>query len=106
MIANTPKPPYFAVIFTSTLKSSAHNYEAMAKKMVNLAQKQKGFLGLESVREELGITVSYWKDEESIKSWKQQTDHLMAQKLGKEQWYKTHKVRICYVTRDYPDLSK
>ena len=72
MIAKTPKPPYYAVIFTSLLKNSAENYETMANHMVELAQKQAGFLGIESVRDGLGITVSYWKDEESIRKWKQQ----------------------------------
>lgn len=96
-----PKLPYYAVIFTSVLKIPANHYETMASKMIDLAQKQEGFLGLESAREEIGITVSYWKDEESIKNWKQQTDHMMAQKWGKEKWYESYRVRISKVERDY-----
>lgn len=101
MIASTPKPPYYAVIFTSLLKIPAENYEIMASKMIELAQQQAGFLGIESAREKLGITVSYWKDEESIRKWKLQTDHMMAQKLGKEKWYKSYRVRVSKVERDY-----
>lgn len=106
MIAETPKPPYYAVIFTSMMNASTDGYEIMANKMLELAEKQKGFLGVESAREELGITVSYWKDEESIRNWKQQTDHIMAQKIGKEKWYDLYRVRVSKVERDYSNLKK
>ena len=62
---------------------------------------QDGFLGVESAREDLGITVSYWKDEKSIINWKANLEHQSAQKTGKELWYKQYKVRIAKVERDY-----
>jgi len=101
MIANTPKPPYFAVIFTSIKINRDNGYEAMAERMVKLAEQQAGFLGIESAREEVGITVSYWADLESIKHWKANTEHLQAQKTGRNLWYDTFKVRISRVERDY-----
>ena len=101
MIARTPKPPYYAVIFTSVLNTEADGYEMMANKMQELAQRQDGFLGIEAARENIGITVSYWKDEVSIRNWRQQTDHIMAQKLGKEKWYESFQVRVSIVERDY-----
>lgn len=101
MISKTPKPPYYAVIFTSTKIEEDLGYEEMAEKMWNLAQKQPGFLGAESARNEIGITVSYWKDLESIKNWKQNSKHLIAQETGRKTWYKNYKVRICLVERDY-----
>lgn len=58
MIANTPKPPYYAVIFTSVLGEFKEGYSEMAELMVKLAQEQEGFLGIESAREDIGITVS------------------------------------------------
>jgi len=73
----------------------------MATKMVELAAQQSGFLGIESAREELGITVSYWSDLESIRNWKTNAEHLQAQRLGREQWYASFKVRISKVERDY-----
>jgi heme-degrading monooxygenase HmoA len=73
----------------------------MSKKMVALAQQQDGFLGLESAREEVGITVSYWRDLESIKKWKGNSAHLFAQQQGKEKWYEGYRVRICKVEREY-----
>ena len=101
MIANTPKPPYYAVIFTSIRTEIESGYIEMADLMVNLASTQDGFLGVESARNELGITVSYWEDLESIKKWKQHSEHLIAQKKGQTDWYKSYKTRICKVERDY-----
>jgi heme-degrading monooxygenase HmoA len=100
-IAKTPKPPYYAVIFTSHRTKGDNGYGEMANKMVKLASKQPGFLGVESARESVGITVSYWKDLESIKTWKENADHIMAQQRGKEVWYKEFKTRISKVERDY-----
>jgi heme-degrading monooxygenase HmoA len=108
-IAKTPKPPYYAVIFTSTLTSTGIDvdlgYGETANRMVELAAQQPGFLGIESARAaselSLGITVSYWSDLESIKQWKANAEHLEAQRHGHELWYQSFKVRISKVERDY-----
>ncbi|MBD3638939.1 MAG: antibiotic biosynthesis monooxygenase [Crocinitomicaceae bacterium] len=101
MIANTPKPPYYAVIFSSIRTEGDNGYEGMTELMVELASQQDGFLGLESARNDLGITVSYWKDLESIKKWKQHHEHVIAQKKGRTEWYRHYKTRIAKVERDY-----
>ncbi len=102
MIAKTPKTPYYAVIFTSQRSSKEEGYGNMAEKMAEMAAKQDGFLGFESAsNENIGITVSYWSSLESIKAWKDQTDHAAAQRKGKKDWYQAFKVRISQVVRDY-----
>jgi len=101
IIAVTPKPPYYAVIFTSHRTDGDNGYGEMATKMVDLAAQQPGYLGIESAREDLGITVSYWSDLESIKSWKANIEHQQAQRSGHEKWYSSFKVRISKVERDY-----
>ncbi|HUE93732.1 antibiotic biosynthesis monooxygenase [Pseudomonas sp.] len=101
IIAATPKPPYYAVIFTSHRTDGDNGYGDMATKMVELAAQQPGYLGVESAREDLGITVSYWSDLESIKNWKANIEHKQAQKSGHEKWYSSFKVRISKVERDY-----
>lgn len=93
--------PYYAVIFTSVKTENHEGYDEMASKMVTLAQQQEGFLGVESARNEIGITVSYWKDLTSIKNWKQNLDHLEAQEKGINAWYKNYTVRIALVEREY-----
>lgn len=101
IIAATPKPPYYAVIFTSCRTDGDNGYGDMATKMVELAAQQSGYLGIESAREDLGITVSYWSDLESIKNWEANIEHKQAQKSGHEKWYSSFKVRISKVERDY-----
>ncbi len=101
MFANTPEPPYYAVIFSSLMSNDTDGYENMAELMVALASEQGGFLGIESAREELGITVSYWQDLASIKQWKAHAKHRIAQKYGREKWYSDFKVRIAKVEKDY-----
>ncbi len=73
----------------------------MAEQMETLAKQQEGFIGIESAREEVGITVSYWKDLNSIKAWKENVDHLNAQELGKAKWYKSYTVRFAKVEWEY-----
>lgn len=106
MIAQTPAPPYYAVIFTSVRTDDTDGYGDTAKRMVELAHGQPGFLGVESARNapadgNLGITVSYWESLEAIRAWKHHAEHLIAQQYGRERWYATYKTRICRVDRDY-----
>ncbi|HLF34345.1 MAG TPA: antibiotic biosynthesis monooxygenase [Cyclobacteriaceae bacterium] len=100
-ISLTPDPPYYAVIFTSKRNEVDYGYQEMAGKMEELVRKQPGYLGHESARQTLGITVSYWDSLEAIKNWKKNSDHLLAQQKGRETWYQSYKIRICKVERDY-----
>lgn len=101
--AKTPEPPYYAVIFTAQRTEGDHGYGAMAQAMVELALKQPGCLGAESARSPsgLGITVAYFTDEAAIRAWKENTQHLAAQKLGRERWYSHYELRVAKVERAY-----
>ena len=101
LIADTPKPPYYAVIFSSHRNDDIEGYAETAARMIELAAQQPGFLGVESAREDLGITVSYWSDLESIKQWKAHAEHRLAQQMGMDKWYSSYKTRIALVERDY-----
>jgi heme-degrading monooxygenase HmoA len=101
MIAKTPTPPYYAVIFTSLRTNIAEGYDATAQQMIDLAQQQEGFLGLESARNEIGITVSYWESLAAIKKWREHSEHSLARDMGRAKWYQSFKTRICLVERDY-----
>lgn len=92
---------YYAVIFTSKRTNIDENYSEVAQKMETLAQQQPGFLGIESARNEIGITVSYWESLEAISQWKQNLDHLDAQFLGRQKWYENYTVRIAKVEKEY-----
>ena len=97
----TTKSPYYAVIFTSKKTDNIMDYDEMSKEMESLAKQQKGFLGMDSVCNEIGITISYWDSIEAIKNWKENLQHQIAQKIGKETWYSEYHVRICKVEREY-----
>lgn len=102
-IARTPEPPYYAVIFTSTRTRDERGYGTMAERMVEMASKQPGFLGVESVRDAdgFGITVSYWQSEEAIRAWKAVTEHKAAQETGRRTWYVDYEIRVAKVERQY-----
>lgn len=100
-IADTPEPPYVAVIFTSLRTPGDNGYEVMSERMRKLAADRPGFLGIESAREGVGITVSYWRSEAEAAGWKQVMAHTVAQQRGRDVWYSDYRVRIASVTRDY-----
>ena len=104
MMSKVTGQPYYAVIFTSQKNQSyAEEYEIAANRMVELAEKQPGFVGIESTRspDGIGITVSYWQSENDIRTWKTHLEHMTAQKNGREAWYKWYRVRVCKVEREY-----
>jgi heme-degrading monooxygenase HmoA len=104
MLAETPAPPYVAVIFTSQRTGEdAAGYDQMAEAMDRLAAAQPGYLGIESARgaDGFGITVSYWRSVEDARAWKSVSEHTVAQKLGRERWYRMFRVRIAEVAREY-----
>ena len=98
---DTHSESYYAVIFTSIRTETEDGYSEMAQRMEALARVQDGFLGFESARDMLGITVSYWKSLEAIKQWKANAEHLEAQSMGQSSWYRWYRTRICKVERDY-----
>ena len=100
-LADTPEPPYVAVIFTSVRTPGDNGYAAMAARMEELAAEQPGYLGIETARDDLGITVSYWATDDDARAWKQVAEHAGAQRMGRERWYATYRVRVATVERDY-----
>jgi heme-degrading monooxygenase HmoA len=96
-------PGALAVIFTSQRTASNDGYAQTAEAMARLAAQQDGFLGAESARgaDGLGLTVSYWRDEEALRAWRAHADHLAAQAAGKARWYRAYRVRVCRVEREY-----
>ena len=76
-------------------------YRLVNEQILEKAMAFPGFLGVESAGAECAITVSYWKDGASIKEWRSDLDHVLAQKTGRQKWYERYKVRICHVVREY-----
>ena len=103
LFSKTPLPPYYIVAFSSQRTEGDNGYGEMSIAMEELALQQPGCFGAESVRgaDGFGITNSFWKDEASMKAWKENVDHQLAQKLGREVFYSHYVIRIAKVERDY-----
>ena len=101
MLAKTPEPPYWAVIFSTLRTSDSVGYGAMAESMEALARQQDGFLGLDSARDGVGVTISYWRDLAAIEAWRSNIEHRIARQLGRERWYEAYELRVAKVERAY-----
>jgi len=102
--ATTPEPPYYAVVFSSQRHGDDDAaYQRTAARMVELAARQPGFLGIETVRGDdgFGITVSYWASEDAIAAWKAHAEHMAAQDAGRRHWYAHYELRVAKVERAY-----
>lgn len=102
MIADTPRPPYYAVIFSSRRRDDTSGYAEAARRMLELAQHQPGFLGVESARSDgLGLTVSYWESEAAIRAWHDHAEHAAVRERGRTDWYHAFATRVARVERAY-----
>jgi heme-degrading monooxygenase HmoA len=102
-----PSPPNYAVIFVAKKRSSNEayltSYNELAKTLREKAERHAGFVYFESVEDVSGweITISYWKDEESIRQWKSDLTHLLAQEQGRVNFYSEYHVRVAKLQRSY-----
>ncbi|WP_265534165.1 antibiotic biosynthesis monooxygenase family protein [Pseudomonas saponiphila] len=103
MIGQTPAPPYYAVIFSSQRSAADPDYDQAAERMLELARRQPGFLGVESARgaDGFGITVSYWSSEAAILAWKHHAEHSAIRERGRKDWYQFFHTRVGKVERAY-----
>ena len=100
--ANTPQPPYYAAIFSSTHTGNHEGYAEYTETILELAKRQPGFLGIEAAGDnDLSIAVSYWDSDESIRAFEQLAEHLVIQERGHDTYYMSYKVRVARVERDY-----
>jgi heme-degrading monooxygenase HmoA len=76
------------VVFTAVGTAGGNGYGETDERLLKLAADQPGFLGVDSARgaDGLGITVSYWRDEDSIAAWREHAEHAVARAHGREHW--------------------
>ena len=99
-LTRTPDPPYWAVIFTSVRnRQPGDQFDETDQRMMTLAAQQPGYLGVDTAYSDVGITVSYWTDEESIAAWRRNADHAFAQYEGRTRWLDAYELRIARVER-------
>ncbi len=92
-----PKDNFYAVIFSSTKSENLEGYREMDEMTMDLASKQEGYLGYESLsHENKTIFISYWENRKAIENWRQHAIHLMAKEKA-QQWYQRYLSQICLV---------
>ncbi len=92
----------YAVIFKAEINKVDDSYTVMAKRMREIAVKDYDCINFSSITEgNIEVAISYWHSKEQIKQWKQNKEHLIAQQLGKDKWYKNYTVDIVEVIQQY-----
>lgn len=89
------------VLFRSRLVEPADGYADMATEMVDLAKTMPGFVDFKSYKAEDGerLSVVWWQDFETMKGWRENARHRVAQRLGREKWYQFYKIEVAEVAR-------
>jgi heme-degrading monooxygenase HmoA len=96
-------PGTYVVVFTSRLDAgeTPADYAGTSARMFELAARQPGYLGADTAREEAGITVAYFRDEESVRSWREMAEHRVAQERGRDEWYSRYTMHVARIERSY-----
>jgi heme-degrading monooxygenase HmoA len=91
------------VLFRSRLTdaAAADGYPEMAAEMDALARSMPGFIDVKAFKADDGerLTVVWWKDEETLRGWREQVRHRLAQRLGREKWYEYYEIEVAQVVR-------
>ncbi len=92
----------YAVIFTARIRQIDDEYFIVANRMRSLATEKYGCIEFESVSEgNREISISYWPGLENIESWKNDPEHMEAQKQGQQRWYSSYQIKIANIEREY-----
>jgi heme-degrading monooxygenase HmoA len=101
-VVDAPEPPYYAVIAPAELREDVRGYLEMAKKLVELAHAQPGFIGIESgFQKDFSLAVTYWASLDAIDAWSRNARHVVAKEKGKSEWFSKYVTRIARVERVY-----
>lgn len=80
-------------------------YLALAASMREELMKNDGFLSIErfeSLYEEGKLlSLQFWRDEESVRKWRERLDHRRMQGMGRSHMFKNYRLRVAAVLRDY-----
>lgn len=90
------------VLFRSKLVDEPEGYSEMADEMESLARTMPGFIDVKAYLAEDGerLTVVRWENEETLRQWREQERHRVAQRTGRERWYQYYKMEVAEVVRE------
>ncbi len=101
----------FAVIFeVKPTEAGKEKYLELAAKLRNFLEERPGFISIERfqslIKEGEILSLSFWKDEESIETWRKMMEHRSAQKGGKGSLFESYRIRVAKVVRDYTNINR
>ena len=95
-----------AVIF-EVVPSEGHAeaYFALAAGLREQLEAIDGFISVERFRSmtqpDKVLSLSFWRDEEAVRRWRELPPHRAAQQAGRQQHFADYRLRVAQVLRDY-----
>lgn len=95
-----------AVIFEVTpTENGKERYFEIAGDLKSLLSEMDGFISIERFQSITNpsryLSLSFWRDEDSVRLWRNQIDHREAQREGKNSLFQDYRLRVANVLRDY-----
>lgn len=95
-----------AVIFeVFPAEGKVEEYLDIAAKLKPQLEKIDGFISIERfsslIEEGKVLSLSFWRDEEAISEWRNLEAHRIAQEKGRDGVFKSYRLRVANVCRDY-----
>jgi heme-degrading monooxygenase HmoA len=90
------------IVFRSRLTPQAgEDYQAMDAELEARVHEQPGYVAHKSYLAADGerLTLVWFRDQESLRSWKTYPRHLEAQRQGRERWYEFYEMEVAEVVR-------
>ena len=91
------------VLFRSRLTEQARDeYVAMDRMLAEKARKAPGFVDVKSFISADGerLTIVWWKDLETLRQWREEPAHRVAQETGRRLWYRSYDMEVAEVVRE------
>lgn len=95
-----------AVLFEATAHPEyKQDYYDIAAELLPEVQAIDGFISIERFESTLTpgkiLSLSFWRDEESIREWRRHAGHRNAQEEGRSRIFRTYRLRVAQIVRDY-----
>ncbi|ROH87507.1 antibiotic biosynthesis monooxygenase [Chryseobacterium cucumeris] len=95
-----------AVIFEVAPEEGKNDeYLDIARSLKSELEVIPGFISIERFQSLVDprkiLSLSFWKDEDSIKEWRNRTTHRKAQQAGRNSVFEDYRLRVASVIRDY-----
>jgi heme-degrading monooxygenase HmoA len=90
------------IVFRSRLTPEAgEDYRALDAELEHQVLAQPGYMAHKSYQATDGerLTLVWFRDQESLRSWKMHPRHLEAQRRGRERWYEFYEMDVAEVVR-------